>query len=233
VISAARPPEPSPALRVLLVDDHPALLAGLVSLLSRSAAWQVVGTAADGDTALALIDRAPPDLVVLDVAMPGTSGIEVTRRLRARHPKVRVLAYSQYGDATTALSMLRAGASGFLTKAAGLPELETALRCIASNERYVDPRLPLGPAELEDLLAQPPAAAESPLTDRESDVLALLTEGLSSKQIAGRLDIAKRTVDFYRAEIARKLGVKGSVAMAKRAEELGLVARPRPPEQNR
>ena len=189
-----------PSIRVLVVDDHALHRDGTRRILEDQAGMEVVGDAGSGEEALALIHQLRPDVVLLDIRLPGISGIETARRVPAQHPGARVLMVSAYEDEEYVRGAFEAGAVGYLSKSAPGRELVEAVRAVAAGATVIHPAL-LGP-----LLA--PAAPQPPtLTDRELAVLRLLAEGLHNKQVASRLGISARTVERHCDHIYMKLGV--------------------------
>lgn len=204
-------------IRILLADDHSVLRSALGQLLALQHDMAVVGEAPDGRDALALVERSRPDLVVMDVAMPGLGGIEATRRIRRLAPGVRVLAVSQYSDADTVAAMLGAGASGFVVKSVGLDELMRAIRVVATGRCYLSPAL-------SDHLVEPflrfhndsmDLSSTTPLTSREREVLQLIAEGESTRGIAERLGLSVRTVETHRHRLMAKLRIKSVAGLTK------------------
>ncbi|MGC8875011.1 MAG: response regulator [Chloroflexia bacterium] len=195
-------------LRVVLADDHTMVRQGIRQFLEESGDIEVVAEAADGPEALRCIEQTLPDVAVLDIQMPGTSGVEVTRQVRARFPTVKVLILTAYDDDPYIFALLRAGADGYILKTAPAEELVLAVRTVAAGHST------LGPEVTRKLLAQlaaggPATAAEQaePLTEREIEVLRLTARGLTNKAIGRELGISPRTVQGHLANIYGKLGV--------------------------
>ncbi len=209
-------------IRVLLVDDHAILRDSLKAFLSLHAEVEVVGEAADGLEAIQEAMRLRPDVVLLDVAMPGLSGLEVTRRLKQDLPGCRILVLSQYGDADYVVPILRAGADGYLLKKAGGNEVLRAIKAVAADDAYLYPSVAQlildyslrGEKVSDDALRS--------LTDREREVLVLIGEGLTNQKIADALAISVKTVDKHRASLMQKLG------LANRAELIRFALEHRP-----
>src|SRR5674476_303293 len=180
-------------IRVLVVDDHALHRDGARGILSQHADIEVIEEAGSGEMALALIDRLLPDVVLMDIRLPGVSGIEATRLIRARYPSVRVLMVSAYDDDEYVRGALQAGASGYLCKTAPGRELAKAIRAVAAGSSVVEP------AVLARLLVVQPSTspAESSLSERERAVLDLLAHGLTNRQVATRLNISPRTCLLY------------------------------------
>lgn len=175
---------------------------GLRALLQKEADLEVVAEAADGPSAIRLADEARPDLVVLDLGLPGLDGIEVARQLARSQPELPILVLSMHDDAGSAERALRAGVRGYVLKGVGVADLCEAIRAVRRGELYLSP--PIAELVREGLLVD---AAEDPLTAREREVLALVAEGYTARQIAGRLGLSPKTVENHRANIMEKLGV--------------------------
>ncbi|NMM23719.1 MAG: response regulator transcription factor [Phycicoccus sp.] len=190
-------------IRVLVVDDHALHRDGARGILSQHPDIEVVDEADSGEMALALIDRLLPDVVLMDIRLPGVSGIEATRQIRARNPSVRVLMVSAYDDDEYIRGALQAGASGYLCKTAPGRELAKAIRSVASGSTVVEP------AVLARLLVVRPSrsSTEGGLSEREQSVLDLLAQGLTNKRVAARLNISARTVERHCESIYAKMAV--------------------------
>ena len=212
-------------VRVLLADDHAAVRAGLRMLLAAAPDVEVVGEAADGATAAAQAAVLRPDVVVMDLRMPGTDGIEATRRVVAAG-SARVLVLTTFDLDELVLGALRAGAAGFLLKTAGAAELLDAVRRIAAGEGVLAPEVT---RTLLDAFAaaQPPEPCEPPdlsaLTAREVEVLRCLGEGLSNSALAGRLAISPLTAKTHVSRLLAKLGLDSRVQAALLARDAGLI----------
>lgn len=211
-------------VRVFVVDDHALMREGLRAMLERRPSLQVVGEAGDGHEALRLIEDAAPDVVVMDIAMPGLNGIEVTRRLHARLPHVRVLALSMYDDQEYASGVLRAGASGYLLKDAVSSQLADAIAALARGEGYLCPVIA---KKLVDHWVRGPEGAElgepAELSAREREVLQLVVEGSGNKETAERLGISPKTVEVHRARIGSKLGIPDLPGLVRYAIRRGII----------
>lgn len=203
-------------IRLLLVDDHKIVREALCSVLEREADITVVGQAGDGETALALVPELLPELVLMDIAMPGISGIEATRRIVAENPSVRVLALSTYFDRRIVTQMLEAGAAGFVNKAVGRDELLQGIRAVAAGKPYLC-------QEIASMLVKTQSGAETQLGRREIEVLQLLVDGSTSAEIATRLHIATSTVEVHRRNIMRKLDLHSIAELTKYAIRQGLI----------
>ncbi len=213
-------------LSVLLVDDHAVVREGYRRLLERRGEIAVVGEAADADTACELFGRLRPQIVVMDITLPGVSGIDAMRRMLARHPDTRVLVFSMHEDAIFARRALQAGAYGYVTKASAPAVLLEAVHAIAAGRRYLSP----GIAEqlaLGDTLLDP--RARHALSAREFEVLRLLAQGHSVRDIAQSMGLTAKTVANHQSTIKQKLGAESAIQLLRAASRLGLLA-PRGPD---
>ena len=194
-------------IRVLLADDQRVVREGLAMLLELLPGVEVVGTAADGEEAVALATSRAPDVILMDVRMPRVDGVEATRRIADTRPQARVIALTTYADEPTVLSALRAGARGYLTKDAGAEEIAAAIDAVARGDAALDPAVQAhvlaGLAEHADEPALPDG-----LTPREAEVLTLIAEGLTNTQIAERLVVSQATVKSHVNRVFAKSGVR-------------------------
>ncbi|MDP4014517.1 MAG: response regulator transcription factor [Candidatus Nanopelagicales bacterium] len=187
-------------IRVLVVDDHALHRDGTRQILEQEPDLEVVGDAESGELALAMVSEHRPTVVLMDIRLPGMSGIEATRRISERHPDVRVLVVTAYDDDEYVRGALEAGAAGYLIKTVAARELVEAVRAVATGNAVLQPGL------LHSLLADHAVGADN-LTERELAVLRLIADGLRNKQIATRLGISARTVERHCDNIYGKLGV--------------------------
>ena len=209
-------------IRVILADDHAMVRAGMRGILE-DAGIAVVGEAGTADEALALVagmPSEPPDLVVMDVSMPGTSALEAIRRLRVEHPDVRSLVVSVYGEDQYGLRSLRAGASGYLTKERSGRDLVDAVQAIHEGRRYVSPDIE------RRFLDETPAPEGRPphetLSPREYDVMCQIGRGSSITEISKRLVLSPKTVSTFRARLLKKMGFKGDADIVRYVAEYAL-----------
>ena len=200
------------AIRVLVADDQRVVREGLATLLGLLAGVKVVGTAADGDEALALAIQLRPDVVLMDLRMPHCDGVEATRRLREHDAGINVLVLTTYADDRSVIDALRAGARGYLTKDAGSGQIRDALERVMSGQAAIDPAVQ---HHLLNAITGPSAisAARAPtfpdgLTHREAEVLALIAQGLSNTEIADRLVVSETTVKSHINHLFAKTGVR-------------------------
>ncbi len=204
-------------IRVLLVDDHKLVRAGLQSLLDSTDDLTVVGAASDGAEALTLVAELDPDIVLMDLSMPGMDGIQATQHITGRHPDVQVLVLTSFSDGDRVQRALDAGAVGYLLKDADPQDLLRGVRAVSRGESPLHPK-----AARELLLARHRPADRPALTARESDVLRLVRTGLANKQIARRLGISERTVKAHLTSAFQRIGVTDRTQAALWAERHGL-----------
>ncbi len=198
-------------MRIFLADDHALIRTGLRTLLAAESDIEIVGEEVDGARALAAIRALRPDVAVLDVQMPALSGIEIARQLNDEDSHTSVLVLSMHNDASLVEAAMSAGAVGYILKEDAVHDLVLAIRATARGESYISPQI--GASMVKP--ASPDPAVH--LTPREQDVLRLLSEGLSSKQIAGSLGLAAKTVEGHRAAIMDKLGIRSVAGLVKYA----------------
>jgi len=209
-------------IRILLVDDHTILREGLRALLSYYPDVEVVGEAEDGAQAIECVERLSPDIVLMDIAMPGMNGLEATRRIHQGYPDTRVLILTQYEDQPYVLPLLRAGASGYVLKRALGADLINAVRAVARGESFLYPSVA---TTVLEQLRQPEEAFtqdEKALTPREQEILRLVVHGETSRQIAVELNISVKTVEWHRGNLMSKLEVRSVAELVRYAIQHGL-----------
>lgn len=211
-------------IRVLLVDDHAILREALRLMLEQEKDIEVVAEAGDGEAALGLTESNNPDVVVMDVAMPGMRGAEATRRLLKKNPKAKVLALTAHIDKRFVSEMMNAGALGYVTKAAASETLLEAIRCTAQGQPYLCPKVSAALVESMRESSAGRAFGKTHLGRREREVLGLLAEGKSSPEIGSQLHIAPSTVDVHRRNIMRKLNIHSVAELTKYAIREGLTS---------
>lgn len=217
-------------IRVLIADDEPLIRAGLRMILEEVDDLEVVAEAVDGEQAVALASRLAPDVVVMDVRMPGVDGIEATRRLVARDPAARILVVTTFDLDEHAFAALRAGASGFILKNSSVDDLARAIRTVAHGDAVVSPRVTRRLLEVHAGHLAPdddpgPVIGEklAALTPRERDVLVEVASGLSNAEIAERLVVTEATVKTHVSAVLTKLGLRSRVQAVIYAYDIGLV----------
>ncbi len=199
-------------LRVFLVDDHAIVREGLKSVINAQPDMEVIGEAADGGAAVAEAPRLRPDVVVIDVSMPRMTGAEATAALRRGRPELKVLALTVHQDTSYLRALLEAGAAGYVLKRAAAEELVHAIRTVAGGGNYIDPMLAgkvIRSFVRADRRAGVSSQPEVALSEREEQVLRLLAQGYSSKEIAARLEVGVKSIESYKARASLKLGFSG------------------------
>lgn len=217
---------PRRPIRILVVDDHTVVRRGIVHLLEEERGLEVVGEAGDGATALALARALRPDVVLMDIGLPDLSGIEVTRRLTAEIPEVRVLILTVYDRDDFLFRALEAGASGYVLKGADVDDLLRAVRAVHAGEVFIYPRV--ATRLVQDYLARFRRGEAQDeyqrLSPREREVLPLLAEGYTNEEIAARLHLSPYTVQTYRQRIMQKLNLHSRAELLRYALRRGLLS---------
>jgi DNA-binding NarL/FixJ family response regulator len=218
-------PEDSPLLRILLADDHVTMRHGLRLLIDSQADMKVISEASDGRAAIAGALALKPDVIVMDISMPGMNGLTATRTLKERQPGIAIVTLTRHGDDAYLQELLRAGVAGYVLKQSPPSELLQAIRAAAAGGQYVDSTLTarvtaraVGRADKVNTPAATP-------TERESEVLRLIASGYSNKEIAGRLSLSVKTVEAHKANAMRKLGLGGRIDIVKYAVLQGWLER--------
>jgi DNA-binding NarL/FixJ family response regulator len=214
-----------PKIRVLVADDHGLMREGVKALLRATDDIEVVGDAEDGDEAIREVRRLDPDVVLMDVAMPGLGGLEATLVIRKEKPAVKVLVLTQYDDREYVARFLKAGVSGYVLKKAAASELTAAIRAVHRGGLVLDPEIA---RDAVSDASEPHAAglADDPyesLTDREKQVLKLVAEGSSNKEIAEILEISVKTAMAHREHLMEKLDVHSRTELIKFALKRGVI----------
>ena len=210
-------------LKVLIVDDHPVVRKGLQTCLARQDRIKVVGEASDGDEALRKARELSPDIVLMDISMPGMNGLAVTELLRKEVPKVKVLVLSMHNNREYIFRIIQAGAHGYVSKGAAPEELVRAIESVCEGEPFFSPEV--ARAALSQFVSG--AGKKEPfaqLTQREREVLALIADGQSNKEIANQLGIGVRTIETHRERIMRKLGIHTIAGLTRFAIMSGVVS---------
>lgn len=194
-------------VRVLIAEDHGTVREGLKLLLDSQPDMEVVGLAADGREALRLARELLPDVALVDISMPGVDGLQATLGLRDACPQVRVLALTRHADYGYLTEMLRAGAQGYVLKQSSSADLLGAVRAVAAGQNYLDPSV-TGKL-LSGYAGRSPEAGDESVSEREEEVLRMISRGHSNKEIAARLSVSVKTVEAHKANGMRKLGLGG------------------------
>ncbi|UCD51430.1 MAG: response regulator transcription factor [Phycisphaerales bacterium] len=210
------------ATRILLVDDHQILRDGLRMALGQEVGMEVVGEAGDGETAVRLARQLKPDVAIMDMGLPGMTGIDATRRIVADCPEMKIIALSMYPKASLITEMLKAGASGYILKENAFSSVVEGIKKITAGERYLCPKA----ASLlaEEYARDRAGAGPAGLNDKEREVLKLLAEGKSSKETALLMELSSKSIDTYRRRIMEKLGVASVAELVKIAIREGLAS---------
>ncbi|HKP53942.1 MAG TPA: response regulator transcription factor [Chloroflexia bacterium] len=211
---------------IVLADDHPIVRQGLRALLEKQSSYQVVGEASDGLEAVAMVERLKPDVLIVDVMMPGLNGLQVTRQVRERAERTRIIVLSMHTNESYVLEALRGGASGYVLKATAAASIVEAVRAALGGHRYLSP--PLTDHVIEAYIRKAEEATNDVdgyklLTAREREVFQLDAEGLSNGEISARLHISPRTTETHRTRILRKLGLRSRGELVRYAIKHGII----------
>lgn len=215
-------------IRLLVVDDHPVVRQGLCSCLAQKEHLLVVGQAADGLEGVRKARQLQPDVVLMDLDMPNMNGLAATQMIRRELPRTKVLVFSMHRETASLLRIMRSGAHGYVFKAAPPEELVTAIETVQRDEAYYSPEL--AQAALADLLrGGSPGDKCAALSNREREVLILISTGLLNKEIASELGLGVRTVETHREHIMRKLDLHSIADLTRFAVSAGLISLPEEP----
>lgn len=214
-------------IRVLLADDHTLVRAGIRGLLANLPGVEVVGEAGDGQEAVRLVEALRPDVVLLDIGMPALNGLEAAARIAKFDATIRVVILSMHMSEEYVLQALRAGAAGYLLKGSAVAELEVAVRAVARGETYLSPAV--SKRVVDDYVSRTGGATDplAALTPRQREILQLVAEGHTNKEIAQRLGLSYRTVESHRNQLMKRLDVHDLTALVRFAVRVGLVAEER------
>jgi DNA-binding NarL/FixJ family response regulator len=210
-------------VRIVLADDHTIVRAGFRALLGRFPDVEVVGEASNGHEALRLIRELEPDLALVDISMPELNGLETTARAAKQCPRTRVIILSMHSDEEYVRQGLASGAAGYLLKNASEGELELAVRAVARGDKWLSPGVSRGVIEAFARAADAQPGRSRVLTSRQREVLQLVAEGHSTKEIAGRLALSVKTVETHRAQVMQRLGIHSVQGLVRYAIRVGLV----------
>jgi DNA-binding NarL/FixJ family response regulator len=212
-------------MRVLLADDHTLVRAGIRALLQSLPDVEIVAEASDGREALERVLATQPDVALLDISMPSLNGLELAARLAVESPRTRLVILSMHGDPGHVAQALRAGVSGYLLKDAAVDELPVLLRAVSRGETYLSPAISRSVVDgfLQRSGTSPVATADDGLTPRQREILQLISEGKSSKEVAQLLDISLKTVESHRSQIMERLNIHDLAGLVRYAVRTGLV----------
>jgi two-component system response regulator NreC len=214
----------SEKIRLLIADDHTIFRAGVRLLLEAETDIEVVGEALNGEEAAQMAEALHPDLILMDIGMPGTNGLEATRQIKARFPDIHILVLTMHRSDEYFFEMLKAGASGYLLKAAETSELIGAIRAVARGEVFLYPTM--ARQLLQDYLQRlndPNETGQPTLTPREKEILRLLAEGHSNKEIADKLVVSPSTIHSHRTNLMQKLNLSSRYELIQYARQRGLI----------
>jgi DNA-binding NarL/FixJ family response regulator len=217
-------------IEVLLVDDHKIMRDGIKAILGRSEDFRVIGEAESGTDAMQFVKTHKTDMVLMDIGLPGLNGVETTAEILRHNPDCRVVILSMYDDEHSVVSAIRSGARAFILKRASDTDLVDALRIVARGGSYLSPQVSdrlLSRIQKGDLESKPAVAALEILSPRELQVLRMVAEGKTSKEIAVMLDLREQTVRSYRKTMMKKLGVNNVAGLTQLALSTGLTQLPR------
>jgi DNA-binding NarL/FixJ family response regulator len=218
------PPSPNARIRVAVVDDHPVVREGLVLILQTQPDFEIVGEGESGPDALDLVDRLTPDVLLLDLELPGLDGVAVLRRLRQRGTPTRVIAFTVFDTDDRIIGAVEAGAAGYLLKGAPSAELFEAIRIVHAGGSLLQPLVASTVMRHVAQQGRPTTTQSVSLTERERDVIQRLARGMSNKEIAAALGVTERTVKFHVASLFTKLGAGNRTEAVTRAVHAGLVS---------
>lgn len=213
-------------IRLLLADDHAVLRAGLKTLFSAQPDLEVVAEAATGEEAVRKSREVAPDIVLMDITMPGLKGLQATQEIKKQNPNIKVLVLTMHDEESYLYQMLRAGADGYVPKKAADTELIDAIRATYRGEHFIHPSMTAGlVAELrqKEIPSSVVPQHEDGLSSREREVLRLLAIGHSNREIADKLYLSIKTVETYKARLKEKLGLKGRAELVRYAIQRGLL----------
>ena len=211
-------------ISILLADDHTLVRAGIRALIEQLPTVKVVGEAMDGREALRMVKERKPDLILMDVAMPGLNGLEATARLSKEFPDVKVIILSMYANEEYVREAINSGAAGYLVKRSATTELERAITAVARGEKYFSPLVSAHVNRDRDGNVSADRASIDRLTPRQREILQLVAERHSTKDIAGILDISVKTVETHRAQLMERLDIHDVPGLVRFAIRAGLVS---------
>jgi DNA-binding NarL/FixJ family response regulator len=217
-------------IRIILAEDHTLVRAGIRVLLQECGSAKVVGETGRGDEVLGLVKKERPDIVLMDIAMPGLNGIEATARIKKEYPEIKVIILSMYANEEYVLQALRDGASGYLLKDSGPVELELAIKAVIRGDTYLSPPISrqvisdyIGRFEKKTGKSEANRHVFEILTSRQREILQLVAEGFTTKDISQRLNLSINTVETHRSQLMERLGIHDVAGLVRYAIREGLV----------
>ena len=208
-------------MRILVADDHTLMRAGLASLIARLPDMQVVGEASDGRQAMRMVRELKPDMVLMDIAMPGLNGLEAAERIHGFEPKIKIIILSMHASEDFVAQALKAGAAGYLLKDAATTELEMALKSVAMGQFYLSPAI--SRQVVDNYLRGGPSGLDV-LTPRQREILQLIAEGKSTREIADTLHLSVKTVETHRTQLMDRLDIHDMAGLVRYALRKGLIS---------
>lgn len=210
-------------VRVLLVDDHEIMREGMCALLRKCEDIEVVGQAPDGRSALALVGKLTPDVVIMDIGMPNLNGIEATRKMVENHPSLKIMALSTHSDGAIIAKMIKAGAKGYMLKESAFSELKEGITAMLAGQTFLCRQISkIVFSDYINMITSPKWVDNDGLSNREREVLQLVSEGHTTKEIAKILNLSPKTVDSHREHIMEKLSIRSIAGLTKYAMREGL-----------
>ncbi len=227
-MSPSEPPRPlgpgSDPLTVFLADDHPIVMAGIKALVTEDSRFSVVGQASNGREVVREVNALRPDLLILDISMPGLNGLQVAERLRKECPDCRILALTVHEDRDYLRQLLAYGVAGYLLKRSAAEDLIRALTSVASGGLYLDPAIAGLAVSLDATNESGAAQSGADLSQREEDVVRLTASGHSNKSVATMLGVSVKSIETYKARAMEKLGIRSRVDLVRHAMSKGWLA---------
>ncbi|MBC8379087.1 MAG: response regulator transcription factor [Planctomycetes bacterium] len=211
------------SIKVLLVDDHEIMREGMSALLRKQPEFEVVGQAADGRKALELVSELQPDVVIMDIGMPNLNGIEATGQILSKNPKIKVMALSTHSEGTIVAKMVKSGASGYMLKESAFEELVDGINLMLSGKTFLCSKISkVVFSDYINIITNPKWLEGDGLSRREREVLQLVAEGNTTKEIATALHLSPKTIDSHREHIMEKLGIRNIAGLTKYAVREGI-----------
>ncbi|MHC4551163.1 MAG: response regulator [Planctomycetota bacterium] len=211
------------ATRILLVDDHEIMREGMSALLRKNGNFEVVGQAADGRKALTMVEEMQPDIVIMDIGMPNLNGIDATRQILSQNPKMKVMALSTHNEGTIVAKMIKAGATGYMLKESAFDELMDGLEVMLSGKTFLCTKISkVVFSDYVNIITNPKWVDGDGLSGREREVLQLVAEGHTTKEIAQMLHLSPKTIDSHREHIMEKLSIRNIAGLTKYAIREGI-----------